>query len=337
MDRTIRAAGGIISRRIDRLWEIYRERKEALQPGQELIAAIIAVPELPDDALALFRPEDRLIAITEEALTGGSEEDMENIFLHELAHALDWNLNGNAGHSQSFRSCCRILGIPEEFSRSRVKLSIDRNNARREKIRKLMALSSSPFENESAEAIKKAQKLMLEGNMMAAADDKRIYSSELYEASRLPFWTRELSWYASASSGVYSIIVPKDGCRTITVHGSVEEIELAIYIFDYVVSAADMEIRRMRKEGRAISKGSFICGAVDTLAERTRGTAESKALIAISRENENLAKELVYNTARIRTSYSRTSVNKASYDLGHDFGSRLDIEKGTSVRQICDR
>ena len=227
-----------------------------------------------------------------------------------------------------------MLGALPEFSRSHVRLSIDKQNSRREKIKKLMALSSSPFENEAAEAIKKAQKLMIEGNIPPEVDDKRIYTADLYEAKRLPFWTRELAWYASSSSGVYNVIIPGNESRIITVHGSVEEIELALYIFDYVVSAADREIKAMRAKGKSISKGSFICGAVDVLSEKTKGTAEEKALMVISKDNEKLAKELIYNTVKIRRTYAHTSINTSSYNLGHDFGSRLDIKRGIRIKQI---
>ncbi len=337
MDRTIRSVSHIIDHKINRLWGIYREKKARLGISEEFITAVFAVPDLPDNALAMFRPEDRIITITEEVLVRGSEENSGNVFLHELAHALDWHLHRKAGHGPSFRECCRILGLPPEFSKRQVRLSIDKDNSRREKIKKLMALSSSPFENEAAEAIKKAQKLMLEGTGPAEDEYRHIYTSELYEAVRLPFWTRELAWYASRSSGVYSIIVPINGRRILTVHGSVEEIELAFYIFDYVVSAAEREIKRIRSEGRAISKGSFICGAVDVLKERTEGTAEGKALMEMSRNNEVLAKELIYRTAKISTAYARTSINRSSYDLGHDFGRSLDIRKGTERKLIKDR
>lgn len=332
MDRTIRASSSLIDNRIDSLWDIYREKKVQLHLVNDLITAILAVPELQRNILAMFRPEDRIIAMTEDVLLRSREDEMDNIFLHELAHALDWHMNGASGHGPSFRECCRMLRIDPEFSKSHVRLSMERDNARREKIRKLMSLSSSPFENEAAEAIRKAQKLMLEGS--TETEERVIYTSELYEAKRLPFWTRELAWYASSSSGVYSIIVPRDDSRVITIHGSVEEIELAIYIFDYIISASDQEIRRMRREGRAVSRGSFICGAVDTLSEKTRGQTEEGALIAIGRENEELAKALIYSKSKVRTSYSRTSINRNSYDLGHDFGNRIDISRSHRIKLI---
>ncbi len=334
MDRTIRASSSMIDKQIGKLWDLYKDKTAELHIQAQIVSVILAVPNLPGNILAMFRQEDKAIAIIEDILLGSPEKDMENIFLHELAHALDWYLYKASGHGQTFRECCRMLGALPEFSRSHVRLSIDKQNSRREKIKKLMALSSSPFENEAAEAIKKAQKLMIEGNIPPEVDDKRIYTADLYEAKRLPFWTRELAWYASSSSGVYNVIITGNESRIITVHGSVEEIELALYIFDYVVSAASREIKAMRAKGKSISKGSFICGAVDVLSEKTKGTAEEKALMLISKDNEKLAKELIYNAVKIRRTYAHTSINTSSYNLGHDFGSRLDIKKGIRIKQI---
>ena len=81
--------------------------------------------------------------------------------LHELAHALDYALHGFlSGHSPSFRECCRMLGLDPGFEKSRVRLSAAERNGRKDRIRKLLALSSSPFENEASEAIRKAKALM---------------------------------------------------------------------------------------------------------------------------------------------------------------------------------
>ena len=335
MDRTIRASSSMIDKQIGKLWDLYKDKTAELHIQPQIVSVILAVPNLPGNILAMFRPDDKAITIIEDVLIS-NPEDMENIFLHELAHALDWYLYKASGHGQTFRECCRMLGALPEFSRSHVRLSIDKQNSRREKIKKLMALSSSPFENEAAEAIKKAQKLMIEGNIVPVEDDKRIYTSDLYEAKRLPFWTRELAWYASSSSGVYNVIIPGNESRIITVHGSIEEIEFALYIFDYVVSAADREIKAMRAKGKSISKGSFICGAVDFLSEKTKGTAEEKALMVISKGNEKLAKELIYNAVKIRKTYAHTSINTSSYNLGHDFGSRLDIKRSIRIKQIAE-
>ena len=337
MDRTIRVRSSRLDRAAAELEALGREKESKLKAegiiNGPLFRGICIAPALEEGKLGYFSPSDLSIVISEDAVISCSGDTVRNIFLHELAHAVDWSISGAiSGHSVLFRQYCRMLGTDPGFEKSRVRTGISADRSRKEKIRKLLALSSSPFENEAAEAIRKAQKLMLEGS--TEAEERVIYTSELYEAKRLPFWTRELAWYASSSSGVYSIIVPRDDSRVITIHGSVEEIELAIYIFDYIISASDQEIRRMRREGRAVSRGSFICGAVDTLSEKTRGQTEEGALIAIGRENEELAKALIYSKSKVRTSYSRTSINRNSYDLGHDFGNRIDISRSRRIKLI---
>ena len=333
MDRTIRARSPELDKIAAELRELAAEKLKTLGLSANAVSEILISPDLPDSALGLFRPDDRSIIISEELVSEGTKEDIRNIFLHELAHAVDWLLNNGNGHGASFHECCRMLGLSPGFSRSRVSLSIRERSSRREKIRKLMALSSSPFENEAAEAIRKAQKLMLEGNM-EVSDREKIHTAELFSAGRLPFWAKELSSYAGSSSGAFVLTLSKPESRTIMLHGSVEEVELAIYIFDYVVSAAEREIKAQRKSGKKISKGSFICGAVDALSAKTGKTAESTALMVVEERNRALAKKLIYSDAKIRRTYSSTPIDSGSYQSGRAFGKELNIPERIRIKLI---
>lgn len=333
MDRTIRARSPELDKIAAELRELAAEKLKNLGLSVNAVSEILISPDLPDSALGLFRPDDRAIIISEELVTEGTREDICNIFLHELAHAIDWLMNHGNGHGSSFHECCRMLGLSPGFSRSRVSLSIRERNSRKEKIRKLMALSSSPFENEAAEAIRKAQKLMIEGNI-EITDREKIHTAELFSAGRLPFWAKELSSYAGSASGAFVLTLSKPESRTIMIHGSVEEVELAIYIFDYVVSAAEREIKAQRKSGKKVSKGSFICGAVDALSAKTEKTSESTALMVVEERNRALAKKLIYSDSKIRRTYSSTAIDSGSYQSGRAFGKGLNIPERIRVKLI---
>ncbi len=43
-----------------------------------------------------------------------NEKFIINTVLHEVAHAVDWELNGNIGHGPSWKKICLILGISSE-------------------------------------------------------------------------------------------------------------------------------------------------------------------------------------------------------------------------------
>ena len=109
MDRTIRASSSMIDKQIGKLWDLYKDKTAELHIQPQIVSVILAVPNLPGNILAMFRPDDKAITIIEEVLIS-NPEDMENIFLHELAHALDWYLYKASGHGQTFRECCRMLG-----------------------------------------------------------------------------------------------------------------------------------------------------------------------------------------------------------------------------------
>ena len=129
--------------------------KGVIKGYDSLFSRILIAPSLTDRKLGYFSPADKLIVISEEILNSASWHDTENIFIHELGHALAFRLYKDLDHSASFRECCSMLGLEKGFEKSKVKLAAKETEKEKDRIRKLLALSSSPFENEAAEAIKK--------------------------------------------------------------------------------------------------------------------------------------------------------------------------------------
>ena len=334
MDRTIRASSSMIDKQIGKLWDLYNDKTAELHIQPQIVSVILAVPSLPGNILAMFRPEDKAITIIEDVLIS-NPEDMENIFLHELAHALDWYLYKASGHGQTFRECCRMLGALPEFSRSHVRLSIDKQNSRRETIKKLMALSSSPFENESASAIRKARKLMAESGLDGCAHEK-IYMTALHSAGKFSYGTKMLLSYVEKASGVFIVTTHEGKERKAIAYGSLEEVEFSLYLFDYLSSSADREIRTRRKQGEHISKDNFMMGMIETLSSSTSESALDTSIIAIHDKNRDKAKRMIYPNTRLvtRSSRSSASFDDGSYGIGKCFGDNLEVPKAITRKAI---
>ncbi len=98
---------------------------------------------------------------------------------HEMAHQYAEEILGASGeppHGPSFREACRILRVEPRASASRsdqVAAEADDTAARLTRIvSKLLALGSSPNENEAAAAMRKARALMLEHNVGIVREDR---------------------------------------------------------------------------------------------------------------------------------------------------------------------
>ena len=342
MDRTIRVRSSAIDRQEAILEAFGREKeRELMKQGiitAPLFSAVCVAPALEKGRLGCFYASSRLIVISEEMADEADETTLRNVLLHELAHALDHAIHGHlSGHSPAFRECCSILGLDPGFEKSRIKAGIAGREERKERIRKLLALSSSPFENEASEAIRKAKELMAkDGISMDEGKDERIYMVTLYQARRFPFSVRMLLSYVSDTSGAYVVTSHSaDGTKEAVAYGSLEQVETAIYLYDYLVSSTESEIGRLRAEGMHISKDSFMQGAVSALSRSTADGDTDKALAAIQSENMRLVQKLIFPDSRISVRRKRASGGDAwSYQAGKGFGSGLGIPDGIGRRRI---
>ena len=206
MERIITVRSTRLDNAEKKLEALGREKEEELKGKgvikvyDSLFSRILIAPSLTDRKLGYFSPTDKLIVISEEILNSASWHDTENIFIHELGHALAFRLYKDLDHSASFRDCCSLLGLEKGFEKSKVKLAAKETEKEKDRIRKLLALSSSPFENEAAEAIKKAKSLMARGSISLDEDrEERIYMVPLYQAGRFPYYARVLMNYISES------------------------------------------------------------------------------------------------------------------------------------------
>lgn len=298
---------------------------------------VCIAPSLEEGKLGYFAPSGLLIAISEDVIENCDETTIRNIFLHELSHALDYNLHGAlSGHSPKFRECCRIIGVEPGFEKSRIRSRMERNNEAKNRIRKLMALSSSPFENEAAEAIKKAKILMARnGISLESKKNERIYMVPLFQAKRFPFSIRQLLSYISDITGVYIVISQGPDKKTAIAYGSLEETELSIYLYDYLISSIEHEIRKRRKDGEKISKDSFLSGAIAQLSKKTADVISDNAIIAIKDENKRLTKKIIYPDVKLKRTITKShGGDVSSYTKGLGFGSKLAVPTSIGKREL---
>ena len=165
--------------------------------------------------------------------------------------------------------------------------------------------------------------------------DRKIYMVPMYQAKRFPFFIRMLLSYISDTTGFYIVISQDERAKTAVAYGSLEETEASIYLYDYLISATEREVRKLRAGGEKVSKDSFLRGVLSELSEKTAETSSDNALVAIRNENMHLAHEIVFPDTRISHRTLRSHGGDASsFSRGRGFGKKLDIPSGISRKKI---
>jgi len=300
----------------------------------DLVCSDIIFSPLPEDKLGLFNTSSRLILIAERLL-GNGEETILSIALHETAHAICYYRSGSTEHDSTFREVCRSLGIGEGFEKARI--DIRKQEGIIQKIRKLEALSSSPFEAEAQAAMAKARELAIKYHIEREKnDEERIWEADLATGRRISRKHKILASMVSLLSGVYVVTVHLDSFDGLRCYGQKGDVEIAVYLFDTLERTIDRKLAEERSRDSRLYQGqlgttSFYMGVLSSLNERFRTSGsdeDTKAIIRMRGDSGRLARRLVFTNARLSGRRSMVRQNEAVYQSGRSFGSRMEIRKG---------
>ncbi len=336
MERTIRLYSERASRMCEYLKSAISKRITALYGGDisDRIYSDILFSPLPSSKLGLFITESRLILLSERLLDNDTETIL-SIALHEVAHAVSFFETGSAEHDVRFREICRALGATEGFEKA--KIDIRGQESVLARIKKLEALSSSPFEAEAQTAMTKARELAIKHHIDERRDDEeRIWEADFVIGGRISRKYKILARIVSLLTGVYVITVHLDGFDGLRCYGQKGDVEIAIYLWETLERTIDRKLREERARDARLYRGqvgttSFYMGVLSSMEERYRRSEnieDSKAIVRMSEESGSLAKKLVFSHARISSTRARVRQNEAVYRKGQEFGSRIEIRKG---------
>ena len=345
MDQTIRVTGEKESEVRIKLKLVENELKDKIRKEwniyDPIYEEIFFVVFTERERLGEFDAEQRLILLSEDLIYQDFSV-LKNVFLHEAAHAIDFALNGytSGAHTPKFREYCEKIGVEDGFDKARVKNKLDDEERIKERMAKLMAMSSSPFENEAMIALSKARKLLLENSEVLKENNSKedkIYDVNLYEAGRLSYYLNRLAQFVGKATGVFIVkVMGTDKGTALRAYGSLEEVEAALYLFGDMLSSLDEEIRKLKKQGYKITKDSFVIGACPEMEKKLRmaDTFSDNALVTLQNENKEKAKRLCFSEYGIRRTYSKKSVDPTSMSLGQEFGKSMDISSSIGRKEI---
>lgn len=332
MDRNIKVIGEREERIRTLLHPIEKETKEKAFKYYGIIKplynGLFFAHMEKEEKLGAFVPSNEIIILSEELLYYPLSI-IKNIYLHECAHAIDYIFNPSmTGHSSYFRDICDKLGVEKGFEKAKIKEDITLKAKKREKLDKLMALTSSSFENEALVAMQKAQELIEKAKLeddTTIDKEEKIYMVDLYEKKRIATYITYISAIVEDSTGTFNVKDHTGESVILKAHGSLEQCESALYLFDYLLSALDNEVVRLRKSGKKISKDSFMVGVYDAIRKKSEKSSATELVRSIKEENKHKAKKLVFKDSRLTSEASRFTLDSGSFSSGSSFGRNLDL------------
>lgn len=329
----------------------------------------VALWGLPENCLALMRkplfglrdmarnlgqwdPGKREIALSRAFVLNHSWQAVREVLHHEMAHQLAHEVLGGlweTAHGEKFREACRLLRIVPDATGDYERIEgISKPGASDGillKIKKLFALAESPNSHEAEAAMLKAHQLIARHNvdLLALKKERRFVSClvgtaalrhtrDRYDLANLiqDFYFVQGVWVP-----VYVMEKGKMG-RVLEVSGTRENVEMASYVYDYIMHYIDAQWR-IFSDGNGNGKRrkvNFAQGVLDgfrrklTPTEKGR-TKENDERAVVSMEDPQLRRYLKRRYPHIR-SFRRqgAGVDPGAMKAGIAAGQSLVIAKG---------
>lgn len=253
-------------------------------------------------------PLNRCIDLSERLLLQYSWDVVLNVLKHEMAHQIMFEVYGleDAGHGDEFKKCCEQLGLPRDFSKSRLDIeqhlkdhakvmpkkieakpeseaSADLSNHEDsnllKRVEKLLALAESSNEHEAMLAMERAYHLLHKYNLdsFAKGFDKAL--TYLIIETKLKKVSSCQSHLASLLQEFYFVEVvfaflydpsKNEVFKTIELFGTEENVKMAEYVFYYLSHTIDNLWKDYQKRtGQKVKfKKSYQLGLIKGLSDK---------------------------------------------------------------------
>jgi hypothetical protein len=313
--------------------------------------------ELVDSAERLGRwvPAHRTIELSRELLLKYGWGALEEVLKHEMAHQYVHevlHVHDETAHGPAFREVCEAHGIDARATGAPEPSGTDKNPVL-DRIAKLLALAESPNEHEAQAAMSAAQRLMLKYNIEAAVAGTaaahcfrhlgvptgRVSEHERRLASILDkFFFVQVIWVP-----VWRVTEAKRG-KVLEVCGTRDNVELAAYVYDFMMYTADALYRadrKARKDRSHASRRQFLAGVMSGFHQRLtneRKQSEAQGLVWVG--DPELAG--YFRKRHPRVSWTRHSISTTgeAYARGQSAGRSIVLHRGVhsgpggGVRQL---
>ncbi len=323
-------------------WEYRSLNRDRLRLA--LYPAVITLDIDPTSRLGRWDRETRTIAISEHHVLSHAWDDVVETLAHEMAHQFaDEVLHATeeTAHGRAFADACRRLhiepratGVPSRPHDGAVDRVL-------QKVRKLLALAESHNVHEAQAAMAMANRLLLEHNLeLAAATAERSYAHRRIggELGRVSIAHKLVAAILAEHFFVECLWIEvylareDQSRRTLEIVGTLDNLEMAHYVHDFLHAEADLLWKREKKtlpDRSAAARREFLAGVLlgfrDSL-RRERTKNEEKGLVWVG--DPGLKAFFKQRWPRT-TSMSRSHVGRTrAHEAGRAAGSALKLRRG---------
>jgi len=317
--------------------------------------------ELTDgaDRLGRWVPAHRTLELSRDLLVKHGWGVLEEVLKHEMAHQyVDevLRVRDEPAHGPEFRRICAERGIDARAAGAPDAPVDGASSPVLERIAKLLALAESPNEHEAQAAMSAAQRLMLKHNIEAAvsgAAANYCFRHLGQPTGRVSEHERRLAMILDEFFFVQVIWVPvwrvNDAKRgsVLEVCGSRDNLELAAYVYDFLIYTADALYRADRKRRRDSShqaRRKFLAGVMSGFHERLlneRQRSEAQGLVWVG--DAELGGYFRRRHPQVRWARHAVSTGGEAYARGQTAGRNIVLHRGVkagssgSVKQLPGR
>lgn len=218
-----------------------------------------------------------------------------------------------------------------------------------EKVKKLLALSSSPNEHEAALALERANEILLRYNLdLSTIASSSQSTAQVLEKDLLPTFNSSFTWEGYLAVGIASF----NFCRVIKCGSSLRfigqkhNLEVATTMFTWILTQIFVIVyeENKKKKQNANWNYSFCYGISSNLSRRMseirfKQNASTTGCTALMSSNDNLiSKFMAEKYPNLRRTGATNSTNSSAFSHGRSVGEKvsLGLAKGlTSRRQIA--
>ncbi len=315
--------------------------------GRALRPPVILIVSAPE-RLGEWNGAVRTLSISERHILEHPWESVLETLRHEMAHQYVQEVLRAQGppHGDAWASACRILRAEPSAKASREKLGrIDESSAERDKmltrVKELLALAGSPNEHEAANAMRMAQKYLLKYNL----DIRELGPSRCYATRSLGKCQAKFQEYEYALANIlqdhffvlviytwsYDPFSDKRG-RILQISGTPENLDIAEYVYHYVMNLAEPLWKAHRKANRdhAGTRLQYFAGLLRgfqaKLDDQTKEISREQGLVWLG--DPQLKDYYRYHYPRVRGG-SMVGVSRGEgYAAGLRDGREITIRRG---------
>lgn len=291
--------------------------------------------------LGYFDSRTYELGLSKKLMYQAHDKVLKNVIRHELAHFLAFIIYGpRVIHGEEFKSICRNYGWGTEVQQAYGNVVLENEKIEGdlktekllERLKKLLALTSSDNSHERELATLKANQLLLEHNLdmtrQTNTEDETVYVKRVLEATRKQ--TKHSAIYEILKTFFVSPVFNHgNGIFYLEVIGDKTSVELADYVAHFLNHELEVMWKEVKKKNPTFksiaAKNSFFRGVskgyVEKIESQKKMSAQSFELALIER---NLALQL-------KTVYSRIGHSAASSGTHHSGANTAGIESGRNL------